>query len=207
MRSGPATILAERRGQGARPERGLVWEGDLELARRAAGGDRSAFHAVVDRHAQPLFRIARGLCPTADDAEDVVQETFLEAYKGIGRFDGRSSLLTWLSRILARRAGRMWRRTGKHRAAVPLDAATEAGRPDEELFTQSAAPQVDRRLDLLAAIRRLGGDHREVLVLREMQGLSYAEIAATLGIPQGTVESRLHRARRELRDRLRAYAP
>ena len=177
-----------------------VREADLALARRAARGDREALHAVVDRHARELFRAARGLCPTAADAEDAVQETLVAAFRWIGTYDGRASLLTWMSRILFREAKRI---SGRNRrgAAVSLDEATDS--PGARPATNGD----DCRLDLAAQLPRLAPEFREVIVLRELQGMSYADIAATLRIPKGTVESRLHRARKELRELLRAYRP
>jgi RNA polymerase sigma-70 factor (ECF subfamily) len=178
---------------------------DLSLASRAATGDRVALHAVVDRHARDLFRLARGLTPSAADAEDVVQDTLIAAFRGIGKFDGRASLLTWMSRILVRRAGKLGRKRSR-RSAIPLDEASgEAQPPDARLLVK--AHDNDCRIDLAAALPELPHEYREVIVLRELQGLSYAEIATTLGIAQGTVESRIHRARSLLRQRLHAYLP
>jgi RNA polymerase sigma-70 factor (ECF subfamily) len=186
-------------------EKTYLRQGDLELARRAADGDRAAFHAVVDRYADDLFRLARSLVRVRADAEDIVQETFIEAFRGIGTFDGRASLRTWLSRILMRRASRVWRRS-RERPSVSLEAH-EPSAGDASLAVGPQTLAVDQRLDLRAVLPSLIREHREILLLREMQGMSYAEIAQTLGVPQGTVESRLHRARRELRERLKAYEP
>lgn len=205
MPADPNTIVGRERPGAARAETTELRQGDLELARRAAGGDRLAFHAVVDRHAQSLFRLARGMVASRDDAEDIVQETFVEALKGIGNFDGRSSLMTWLSRILFRRAGRVWKKNRRARAIVPLDSAMESARQHDRLVSMPATSSVDHKLDLAAVLPALAPEHRQILLLREMQGMSYAEIAQTLRVPQGTVESRLHRARRELRERLKAY--
>lgn len=205
MPADPHTIPSRERSGVNRAETTVLRQSDLELARRAAGGDRAAFHAVVDRHAQSLFSLARGMVASRFDAEDIVQETFVEAIKGIRNFDGRSSLMTWLSRILFRRAGRVWKKNRRARAMVPLDAATDAPWNDERLVSMPATSSVDHRLDLAAVLPTLAPEHREILLLREMQGMSYSQIATTLGVPQGTVESRLHRARRELRERLKAY--
>src|SRR5690349_1662408 len=116
----------------------VLRQSDLELARRAAGGDRSAFHAVVDRHAQSLFRLARGMVSSRQDAEDIVQETFVEALKCIGSFDGRSSLMTWLTRILFRRAGRVWKKNRRARAVLPLETAGESSRHNDRLVSMPA---------------------------------------------------------------------
>jgi RNA polymerase sigma-70 factor (ECF subfamily) len=180
---------------------------DAELLRSAADGDDAAFHQLVDRHAQRLFRSALSLSPSRDDAEDLVQETLIGAYRGLKKFDGRASVKTWLTSILIRQAAKGWRRSKKHRRTMSIQTSKEDQEiNDPHLATPSPDEHTDRRLDLVGLIRKLAPAHREVLVLREMQGLSYEEIAGTLGIPRGTVESRLHRARSELRQHLGSYA-
>ncbi|HXE51699.1 MAG TPA: sigma-70 family RNA polymerase sigma factor [Tepidisphaeraceae bacterium] len=160
---------------------------------------------MIGRHAPDLLRAARGLCRSGGDAEDLVQETLIEAYKGIGKFDGRASLRTWMSRILLRRAGRMWRKRYRRGGDVTLESAMEASRPDEALVVAGQMREVEHRVDLAGILETLAPEHREVLVLREIQGLAYGEIAQMLRVPQGTVESRLHRARSALRERLKGY--
>ena len=178
---------------------------DTELVSNAARGDASAFHALVDRHAPHLFRLACMLSRSHADAEDIVQETFAGAFAGLAKFNGQSSVKTWLSRILTRQAARSWHRTRRTRGMAQLDETT--GGADAGLSVPSAATAVDRKIDVAAMLKMLSPDFREVLVLRELQGLSYGEIAESLGIPQGTVESRLHRARAELRRRMQGYEP
>ena len=179
---------------------------DLDLAKQAAGGDRGAFHAIVDRHSRDLYRIARSLCRSNSDAEDVVQDALLAAYRGIAKFDGRSSLKTWLGRIVMKRSISAWRKNKKHQAAVSLEAVHESiGGNGRAASGGGGMAAVDQRLDLADVLPALPDEYREIFVLREMQGLSYAEIAAALGIPAGTVDSRLHRARGELRRRLKGY--
>lgn len=187
---------------------------DLDLLRRAAKGDGAAFHELVDRHAQPLYRLAYSLAGNAADAEDLVQETLAGAFRGLDRFEGRSSVKTWLSRILVTQVAR-WRRSRRGKSAVSLQAMD--GGPEEEGTGDTRDPagadaadtpeRVARRIDLQAALQKLTPEHREVLLLREFQGLSYEEMAEALGVPRGTVESRLHRARAELKGRLKAYLP
>jgi len=180
--------------------------GDLDLAKRAAGGDRGAFHAIVDRYAPDLYRVARSYAKSGADAEDIVQETFLAAYRGIAKYDGRSSLKTWLSKITMKRAISQWRKNRRHQNAVSLEEGQEPspGR-NGNVPGGSAVAAVDQRLDLALVLRTLSEEYREIFVLREVQGLSYSEIAQALGIPAGTVDSRLHRARGELRKKLKAY--
>ena len=175
--------------------------GDMILLRRAAAGDAKAFHDLVDRHADRMYRLATSLVGNASDAEDVLQEALAGAYRGLERFEGRSSVKTWLTRILVTQAAK-WRRDKRRAAEVMPPAAAH-----EEPKVGSRSFMVDHRIDLHAALQRLSPEHREVLVLREFDGLAYEEIAAVLGVPRGTVESRLHRARAELRDKLKAYLP
>jgi len=174
---------------------------DAALLLQARGGDHAAFHALVDRHAAGLFATAVALVGRAADAEDLLQETFTGALRGLAKFEGRSSVKTWLTVILLRRVAMHRRRAGrKDDRLVPLDAAAGAA-------TDRPPPTaaVDARLDVMDALGALRPEHREVLVLRELQGLAYDEIAEALDVPRGTVESRLFRARRALRERLGDY--
>ena len=98
-------------------------QSDLDLLRRASSGDGAAFHELVDRHAAGLFRVARSLSRTRSDAEDIVQETLLAAYKGLAKFDGRASVRTWLTRILMRRAAKVWNRGKSASGDVTLEVA------------------------------------------------------------------------------------
>jgi len=171
---------------------------DLQLAQQAAGGNHRAFHLLVDRHGQRLYRLAVSLIGNPVDAEDVLQETFVGAFKALAKFEARSSVKTWLTRILLLQAAK-WRRDrlGKQAGAIELaDDVPEGG---------DGHAQVDRGVDIQAALQKLGEEHRQVLLLREMQQMSYQEIAEVLDVPRGTVESRLHRARADLREKLKAY--
>jgi len=176
-------------------------EADLDLAKRAGHGESAALHHIVEQYAGPLFRMARRLCPTPADAEDVVQDTMIAIIQSVGRYDGRASLLTWMCAILFRKAGKARRRRGMA-VYVSTDAADALSSTKD-----SQASMSDSRLDLAAVLPRLSPEHREVILLRELQSLSYAEIAIALNIAQGTVESRLHRARSELKRLLVAYDP
>jgi RNA polymerase sigma-70 factor (ECF subfamily) len=176
---------------------------DHELATQAAGGDEKAFHTLIDRHAAAMFRAALSLTRSRSDAEDVMQEAMIGAYKGIRNFAGRSSVKTWLMQILTRQAAKAWHRTRHSRRALTLhEPQTGMERDDSALTTRSSAASVDTKLDVMAALQKVSDAHREILVLREVRGLSYDEIAEVLSVPRGTVESRLSRARGELRRRL-----
>ena len=181
-------------------------DGDLELVRAAAAGDRPAFHVLVDRHSKYLFRLAASLSRTRADAEDVLQETFVGAYKGLASFNGRSSVKTWLTQICVRQAARQWNRSKRSRETVTIDEKGAAASVDPSLARPSAEANVDRRMDLMAVIEKLPEEHRQVILMREVQGLSYDDIATALAVPQGTVESRLHRARAGLKRLLQGYS-
>ena len=191
-----------------RQEAGPLQPSDLELIQQAGNGDAAAFHALADRHAAELFRLALSLSATRADAEDVVQETLLGAFRGMRKFDGRASVKTWLKRILVRQAARAWNKSRASRRAVALEAVDAEPRPSGASIREGMATGgVDRKIDIAAVLRTLPREFREILVLREFEQMSYAEIAETLGVPQGTVESRLHRARAELKLKLVSYNP
>jgi len=195
-----SSVAVERVSEDA-AERSRV---DLSLLRRAAGGDGQAFSDLVERHAKSMYRLAYMLLGSNADAEDVLQETWTGVYKSLKRFEGRSTVRTWLTRILTTQVA-LWRRK-RRGGVISLDDAPTAeddALPREE---RSASRQSDWQADLEVALARLSLDHREVIVLREIEGFSYDEIAESLRVPRGTVESRLHRARGELRKHLKSYA-
>ncbi len=173
-------------------------ESDAELISRAKRGDEHAFRALLVLHGDSLYRTACMLLGQREGAEDVVQETFLAASVGLHRFEGRASLRTWLGGILVRQAALWHRRQKTQRAPAPL---TDADLP----AARDAPGGVDARMDVLAMLGRLPAEQREILTLREFEGMSYEQIATVLGIPAGTVDSRLHRARQALKVCLAEY--
>lgn len=173
---------------------------DIELVRGLAAGDDGAFQALIGRFANDLFGLAYSLVGNAADAEDVVQQTLVVVVNRIGSFEGRSSLKTWLFRIVMNLSSKSLRSRRVRRAMSLNDPDQPAAQSIADRRTGAAA--VDARMDVMAALDTLSSEHREVLVLRELQGMSYDEIAEALKVPRGTVESRLFRARRELRAKL-----
>ena len=169
---------------------------DAELLKRAAAGDAMSFRSLLDRHMDRLFRLAVSLVGNAADAEDVLQETFAGAFRGLKKFEGRSSVGTWLTRICVTQVA-VYRREKKRKRAEAIG---------EQQFAALPA-RGDEKIDVQAALDKLSPAHREVLVLREFERMTYEEIADVLGVAQGTVESRLFRARAELRNQLQAYLP
>lgn len=167
---------------------------DAEFVQRSRRGDREAFGQLVGRHAPGLYRLAVLTLGNPTDAQDVVQDTFLSAYQGLDRFRGEhgdASFRAWLVGIMTRQIARHQRRES-YRSTQPLDAHAAPAQ-------RSATAASDARLDVAELLSRLSVEHRQVLVLREIEGLSYDQMAAALGVPRGTVESRLFRARQALR--------
>lgn len=176
-------------------EEGLI---DLALVGRSAQGDREAFDTLVTRHQASVFRLARYLIGNKDEAEDVLQQTFLSAWQGARGFRGESSIRTWLLTI-ARNAA-LTRR--KQAAREPIDETPLEdlgiragwGGPDPEQLA-AAAEQRDR---LAAALAALVPEEREILTLRDLEGLAGDEVATMLGLSLAAMKSRLHRARLSL---------
>jgi RNA polymerase sigma-70 factor, ECF subfamily len=179
-------------------ERGLV-----EQCRQ---GDAQAFARLVSLHEGMVFGLAVRLLGDPEEARDIAQEVFLQVYRMLPRFEGRSSLKTWIYRIVVnqcRNRQRWWRRRRRDRSfgldeLTPNDEARLAERgtdegPDERLQRREKALKVQD------ALLRLSFDHRAILLLRELEEMTCEEIGRALGLPEGTVKSRLSRAREALR--------
>ena len=164
---------------------------------QARGGDASAFEELVRMYEAPVYRMALRMCGgRAEDAQEVAQEAFLAAWRGLPRFRGQCRFSSWLYKLTANAAVDHLRREKRRPAAVPLENAGEPAdphTPQEELERRELHRAVQQALD------RLTPEHREVLLLRQMQGLSYQEIGAALSLEEGTVKSRISRAKRQLR--------
>ncbi len=186
---------------------------DAEAIARARAGDHDAFRVLVERYQGRAYRLALRVLRDEEQARDVVQEGFLKVYRSLDGFEGRSGFYTWLYRVVMNLCidARRRDRSGQHVEwddEVARDAAVDAA-PDavSPLRQEMAGPEGElERAELRAAVGRameaLPEDARQTLVLREIEGLSYAEIARALGIPKGTVMSRLHHARRRVREAL-----
>ncbi len=151
--------------------------------------DRAAFPAFTQQYGDRIYRFCYRLCGSASDAEDLTQDVFLAAFQGGGRFEGRSSVQTWLYRI-ALNCWHQSRRTPRF-DTTDLDGVTQAGPDLEQAVTDSIA--------LTCALAALPPDLREAFLLVKAEGLKYREAAQVLGIPQGTVQFRVHQASRRLR--------
>ena len=178
-------------------------DADRALVAAAQAGDADAVEALVRRHQARIFNFALALTANGADAEDLAQETFIRAFRGLRRFRGESSFRNWLYRIAANAA--RTRRGDQARRAPVWEARVEADALAERHLA-SPDPGVERtvmyRQALDRALASLPGQLRAAVVLRDVEGLEYREIAAALGIPMGTVMSRIFRARRLLRPML-----
>jgi RNA polymerase sigma-70 factor (ECF subfamily) len=164
---------------------------DTTLARAAAGGDRRALELLLDRHADRVHAICRRVTGHPEDALDATQEALIAIARGIGRFDGRSAFTTWMYRVATNAALDEVRRRGRRpRPSDDLPEPAASGSGIEE--------QVGARLDVDAALARVPEEFRAAVVLRDLCDLDYAEIAAVLDIPPGTVRSRIARGRAAL---------
>ena len=177
---------------------------DRRLIAESLGGRRDAFGELVSRYQARLYNAAVRLVDSPDDAADVVQDAFLNAYQSLHAFKGDAEFFTWLYRIAFNGAISLKR---KKRPTGSLDAASgdhgfEPTDPSDYVRTGHALERTEEETLLHAALARLSPEHREVLTMKDLDGLRYEEIAEVLGVPVGTVRSRLHRARLELRELL-----
>ena len=176
----------------------------LALISRAAAGDEDAFSSLMEQHERLVYNLAFQYTQNREDAADVCQETFLKVWRTLSAFRGESSFSTWLFRITQNAALDLLRKRSGNAAlslTVEHEEGDEEGRehdlPDAAVEHNPAAAveQKERAALVRAAISALRADHREILVLRDMRGYSYGEIAEMLGLELGTVKSRINRAR------------
>jgi len=177
---------------------------DEQVVARILAGNTALFEVIMRRHNQRLYRTVRAILGGDDEAEDAMQDAYIQAYRNLGQFEGRSSLATWLTRIAVNQC---LSRLRKHRHIYPIDAELEKkmiekiddARPGPE--KQMLSGEVRRVLEL--AIEQMPARYRSVLVLRDVEGLSTAEAAEALGMSVEAVKVNLHRARTYLRKALK----
>lgn len=175
---------------------------DAQLIGQTLAGQSAAFGHLVEKYQDRLYNTVVHVAGNAEDAKDVVQETFVQAFLKLGTFRRDSAFYTWLYRIAFNIAATHRRRRTAMRAAE--QASLDGTRDRAAGECPSNRIERDERIDQVRdAIGRLGDEHRVVLVLREIDGCCYETIAEILDLPVGTVRSRLHRARMQLREELR----
>ena len=191
----------------------FVASAEQQFLERLRAGEAAAFNRLVEERHGDVYALLYRLTEDPEEARDLTQETFLQAFRHLASFRGEADLRTWLYRIAvnqARNRWRWWKRRRRDRTVsldapagdafdAPLSAGLESGdAPDPEL--QALARERERALHV--ALRSLSRPYREVVVLRDIEGLSYEEVAHALDLNVGTVKSRLSRGRTELRRRL-----
>ena len=181
---------------------------DRRLIAECLGGRRESFGELVSRYQARLYNAAIRLADTPEDAADVVQDAFLNAFQSLRSFKGDSEFFTWIYRIAFNASISLKR---KKKPTVSLDASRngEYGREplepadaSEYVKPGAALERTEEEQLLHAALARLSSEHRDVLVMKDIDGLKYEEIADVMKVPIGTIRSRLHRARLELRELL-----
>lgn len=176
---------------------------DAELLARAHAGDANAIDEILSRHEQKVFRYGLRMCGNEEDARDILQETLLAAFQNVKGFRGDAQLSTWLYQIARNFCLRSRRRgMGEPERVEPLEKPEAAAVPSAETPPDAQAHAREMGAVLQSAILSLSQAHREVLILRDVEGLSAEDAAKVVGIEVGALKSRLHRARMELRERL-----
>jgi RNA polymerase sigma-70 factor, ECF subfamily len=189
---------------------------DFALLQRARSGDEGAFHQIVRKYENRVYGLGLRICGSREDAEDVVQETFLQVFRRMASFRGASQFSTWLYRV-ATNAALMHLRRGRRRRTESLTAYlpdfSDEGRHRRIDVDYSAAARIESVIErrelsnlVLAALTRVPQRYRVAIVLRDLQELSSAEAAAILRVDERTLRQRLHRARLMLRGYLGALA-
>ena len=174
---------------------------------RARGGDADAFRLLVERHSKPLFRVAYRMTGNEHDADDVVQEAFLRAYRQLESFEERANFGTWLHRItvncaldLLRARGRLDRHYGGDPESAEMSGAAKTDAQQDRLLMSA-----ELRQHVAAAMERLSGNERTAFVLRHFEGMPVEEIGKTLGIQVNAAKHTIFRAVRKLRESLEPF--
>jgi RNA polymerase sigma-70 factor, ECF subfamily len=179
---------------------------DHQLVEACQAGDRRAFHTLYQRYERKVYAVAYGFLRNPEDALDVVQEAFIKVHRYLPNFEGQSSFYTWLYRIVANLCIDQIRRSGRRRD-VEFDDRLRHDKKDEAAETVALSSLGDpseavRNAEILTAVEQslthLSDKHRAVIVMRELQGLSYADMAKAMNCSKGTIMSRLFHARRNM---------
>ncbi|MBI5420566.1 MAG: sigma-70 family RNA polymerase sigma factor [Deltaproteobacteria bacterium] len=191
-------------------EKGRGGAPDENLIRAALGGDDEAFRELMERYRNRAFNVALGIIGDPDDALDVVQDAFVKAYYNLKDFRFGANFYTWFYRLLVNQAIDRWRKKSKS-PTVALDEkwlTEEVSQPESVIYPRTPEELAQNRQlseAISCAIAALPEHHRAVIILREVEGLAYEEIAGVLQCSVGTVMSRLHYARAKLKEVLKGY--
>lgn len=187
---------------------------DVQLVALARGGDYSSYEELVRRYQRRIYALVYNMTGHKQDAEDMVQEVFVKAYRSLRGFKGDSSFYTWIYRIATNRTINFLKKRKRRVSDVSLDDVDQAAERDPALvelraretpIRDIALSELQKRLN--AALQTLSEDHRTVVVLHDVEGLPHSEIASIMNCSEGTVRSRLFYARKQLQRELADYMP
>lgn len=201
------TISCDRMSKTIEDPKKAVRDEDYEIILSCRRGDDEAFGVLVERHQKKMFNIALRMTGDYDEACEIVQEAFLAAYRAIRKFRGEAKFSTWLYGILVNVSKTRMKQTARHRQkTVSMDDPADG--PGEGLAgPEASALETLEKQEIQAKVQHcintLDEEHREALVLRDIQGFSYNEIAGILSVPEGTIKSRLFRAREAMKNCLK----
>jgi RNA polymerase sigma-70 factor, ECF subfamily len=190
--------------------------GDATLVARARAGDELAFEALVGQHESAVYQVAWRMLGNREDALDAVQETFVRVFRGLASFRGEAALRTWVYgialNVCRNKLASSEMRARTRRESLQIQDPGGGEEVDRPLPDPEPGPEVraygsELRRALETALGQLSSEHREIIVLRDIQGLEYEELASALGCALGTVKSRLARARAALRGQLQGVWP
>ena len=177
---------------------------DAECVRRVQRGETDAFEPLVRRHEKTIFNLVYRMLGDAEEAAEVSQEVFLSAFRAAGQFRGDANFSTWLYRIAINHAStRRKTLNSRQRKVVPIESADSLHDPQPGPLEILEKQEIREKVQF--ALNQLEPDDAAVILLRDLQDVSYNEVAHVLEIPVGTVKSRLHRARQALKSRLKSY--
>ena len=186
--------------RGESPARGTdILRDEAALLMRARAGDLVAFDVLLNRHRTRVLNFAFQLLRDREGAEDLAQDAFVRAFQHLGQFRGESQLLTWLYRVTLNEGRARLRRSARRHRCAPQHSLSEEEAQPLHATTPDTAQAALHKIAVERALDALSEPLRVALLLREMHGLSYEEVARVLDVPEGTVRSRLHEARRKFR--------
>lgn len=187
-------------------------EDDRELVAKSLGGDTEALRTIVERYQERVYNVAFQMTGSHEDSLDLAQDSFLRVFRALSSFKGDSSLGTWIHRI-AHNIVIDELRKRRRRPVVAMSTDTVVITEDGEHMLEWSAPmdeapeeqllRAEKKREIEQALQRISPEHRSVLVMRDIEGLTYEEVAEVLGLNVGTVKSRLNRARLALREKLK----
>jgi RNA polymerase sigma-70 factor (ECF subfamily) len=195
----------------AHREAGAAGPSDESLVSRAQSGDRAALRQLIERHQRRIYQLALSIVKDHEEALDVVQDTFVKVHQHLPTFKGDAAFFTWTYRIAYNLSIDALRKSGRgEKVEVEESTLTDEGSHYDPYGATSASPQkAALRGELSAQLQRalatLSENHRAILVLREVDGLSYEELSEALNIPKGTVMSRLFHARQKMQEAMKGY--